>query len=363
MTVERNRTFAYVGTYTRKGAEGIYIYAFDPTSGALAPASVATGIENPTFLATDPQQRYLYAVSEVNSIDEQPGGAVFAYSIDSQTGELDFLNRERTGGAGTCHVCVDRTGQAVLAANYGSGSASVLPIQSDGRLGEATDLVQHHGSSVNPRRQQGPHAHSVTLSPDNRFAFVADLGIDKLMIYQLDLERGKLTPNDEPWAPAEAGAGPRHFAFHPNGDYAYVINELDSTLSAFAYDKARGTLKALQNVSTLPDEFEGQNTCADVHITPSGEFIYGSNRGHDSIAIFRIDGATGKLSYVGHEPTQGKTPRNFGIDPTATFLLAANQDSDTIVSFRLDRQSGKLTPAGQITKVPAPVCIQFASFA
>jgi 6-phosphogluconolactonase len=356
------RIFAYVGTYTRKGSEGIYVYAFDPASGNLASIGVTTEIENPTFLTIDPQKRHLYAVSEVGAVHEAPSGAVYAYAIDPQTGKLGYLNYALTGGTGPCHVCVDQTGQAVLAANYGSGSACVLPIQSDGRLDKATDVVQHYGSSIDLRRQQGPHAHSVTLSPDNRFAFVADLGIDKVMIYQLDPTSGKLTPNEPLWAPAEAGAGPRHMAFHPSGDYAYVINELDSTLSAFAYDKTRGSLQALQTESTLPQGFAGSNTCADVHVAPSGRFVYGSNRGHDSIVTFEIDGNTGKLSHVGHEPTQGKAPRNFAISPTGTYLLAANQDTNTIVTFRLGQQSGQLTPTGHITEVPAPVCIQFAAY-
>jgi 6-phosphogluconolactonase len=362
MTTQQNKTFAYVGTYTRKGAEGIYVYSFDPTSGALTPVSVTTGIENPTFLTVDPQKRCLYAVSEVGQVDGKPGGAVYAYSIDPQTGELSLLNWELTGGGGPCHLCVDQTNQAVLAANYGSGSVSVLPIQGDGRLEKATEVIQHHGSSVDPRRQQGAHAHSVTLSPDNRFAFVADLGIDKIMVYRLDPEHGRLTPSDPPWIPAEAGAGPRHFAFHPSGDYAYIINELDSTLSVFTYDKDRGTLKAQQTVSTLPSDSGGENTCADVHVIASGRFVYGSNRGHDSIAIFEVDSATGELSCIGHESTQGKTPRNFAIDPTEAYLLAANQDTNNIVTFRLERQSGKLTPTGHSTEVPAPVCVKFVSY-
>jgi 6-phosphogluconolactonase len=243
-------------------------------------------------------------------------------------------------------------------ANYAGGSVSVLPIGEDGRLGELTDLVQHHGSSANPQRQKSPHPHSANLDAANRYLFVPDLGLDKIMIYRIDSPRGKLKPNDEPWARVKAGAGPRHFAFHPKGRYAYVINELDSTVTAFAFDETRGTLKEIQTVPTLPDSFTGNSTCADVHVSPSGKFLYGSNRGHDSIVIFAIDEDTGQLTYVEHEPTQGKTPRNFAIDPTGTFLLAANQNSDTVVTFRIDPVTGRLSPTGHVASVPSPVCLK-----
>jgi 6-phosphogluconolactonase len=235
---------------------------------------------------------------------------------------------------------------------------AILPVQDDGRLGEATDVVQHQGTSVNPQRQEGPHAHSITVDPTNRYAFAADLGLDKIMIYRLDLTRGKLQPNDEPWAQVHAGAGPRHFAFHPNGHYAYVINEIDSTLTAFTYQSTNGTLRTVQTVSTIPGDFSGTNYCADIHVAPSGKFVYGSNRGHDSIVTFATDETTGKLTCVGHESTQGRTPRNFTIDPTGTFLLAANQSTDTIVTFRIDQQTGKLLSTGHVTEVPTPVCVQ-----
>ena len=348
----------YVGTYTRGKSKGIYVYRLDPGSGALEYASKATGLNNPSFLAIDPEQRYLYAVNEIGESAGRPSGAVSAFSIDPGTGELTFLNQESSQGTGPCHLSVDKTGRFVLVTNYASGSVSVLPIQSDGRLGEATDMVQHRGSSVNPRRQEGPHAHSITLDPGNRYAFVADLGLDKIMIYRLDLTQGKLIPNDEPWVQVKAGAGPRHFAFHPNGKYAYLINELDSTLIAFTYDAAHGTLREVQTVSTLPEGFAGTNYCADVHVSPSGKFVYGSNRGHDSIAILAIDEGTGRLSCLGHEPTQGKTPRNFAIDPTGTFMLVANQDTDAIVTFRMDQQTGRLLSTGHVTEVPTPVCIE-----
>jgi 6-phosphogluconolactonase len=251
----------------------------------------------------------------------------------------------------------------VLVANYGGGSVAVLPIQEDGQLGAATDVVQHVGSSIHPTRQQEPHAHSITLDPTNRYALACDLGLDQVLIYRFDSAAGKLAPNDPPGAPLRPGAGPRHLAFHPSGRYVYVINELDSTLTVFAWDETRGTLREIHTMPTLPEDFAGKNTCADLHVAPSGRFVYGSNRGHDSIVIFAINAQTGELSYVGHESTRGQTPRNFAIDPTGTFLLAANQRSDTIVSFRINQETGKLTPTGQVTRVPTPVCIKVAQLA
>jgi 6-phosphogluconolactonase len=344
----------YVGTYTTKGSEGIYIYQMDPSSGALKPIGKATGIDNPSFLTVHTNQRYLYAINEVH----QPEGAVSAFARDAKTGALTLLNTQPSHGTSPCHVCVDQTGHVAIVANYSSGSVAAYPIQEDGTLGEASDVIQHHGSSIHPQRQSGPHAHSTTIDPGNRYAFVADLGLDKIMIYQLDVDAGKLKPNPKmPWTKVKAGAGPRHFAFHPQGPFAYVIDELDSTITAFEYQAAWGTLEIQQIVSTLPVDFQGQNTCADVHITPDGKFLYGSNRGHDSIVIYKIN-ENGTLTHVGHEPTQGRNPRNFALDPSGTYLFAANQDTDTIVTFRIDQQTGKLAPTGHVTEVPTPVCVK-----
>ncbi len=347
----------YIGTYTRNESEGIYLYRMT-ASGALEFVSVAKGIKNPSYVAIDPKQRYLYAVSEVAEFADKSSGAVSAFSIDPETGELTFLNHQSSQGTGPCYVNVDQTGQCVLVANYGSGGAAVLPIRSNGELGEATDVVQHDGSGADPRRQKGPHAHSIVLDNSNRYAFVPDLGLDKIMIYQLDPVQGKLKPNDQPWAKVKAGAGPRHFTFHPNSKYAYVINELDSTLIAFAYDETQGKLEEIQTVSTLPEDFSDTSYCADVHVSPSGRFLYGSNRGHDSIVIFEIDQDTGKLSYVDHESTQGEYPRGFTLDPTGDFLLAANQNTHTVLTFRIDKQTGKLTPTGNVIEVSMPVCLK-----
>jgi 6-phosphogluconolactonase len=348
----------YVGTYTHGPSKGIYVYRLDPSSGDLRFVSVTEAGGNPTFLALDPAQRHLYAANEVGEYGGQHSGAVSAFSLSPDTGELTYLNRQATGGTGPCHLSVDRTGQFVLVANYSGGSVSMLPLEADGSLGEATDFVQHRGSSVDPKRQEGPHAHSITPDPANRYAFAADLGLDKIMVYKLDLSEGKLLPNDTPWVQVHAGAGPRHFAFHPNGKYAYVINELDSTLIAYAYDAALGTLEAVQTVTTLPKGYSGTNYCADVHVHPSGKYLYGSNRGHDSIAIYALDESTGMVSPRGHTSTQGEWPRNFALDPTATYLLAANQNSDTVVTFRIDPGTGDLEPTGHVTEVPAPVCVK-----
>ncbi len=347
-----------VGTYTRGEREGIYVYRINLSTGALKFVTKTAGAVNPSFLAADPKNRYLYAVNEVKEIDGNPGGAVSAFSINLKTGSLTPLNRQPSHGTAPCYLSVDKTGRYVLVANYSSGSLSVFPIREDGQLGEATDVVQHQGSSINPRRQKGPHAHSIVVDPTNRYVFAADLGTDKVMIYKLDLTEGKLKPNDQPWVQIKAGAGPRHLAFHPSCRYAYLINEIDSTLIAFAYDQRHGTLKELQTFPAVPEDFSGTSYCADVHVSPSGRFVYGSNRGHNSIVIYAIDEATGKLIYVDHEETQGRTPRNFAIDPTGTFLLAANQNTDTIVTFRIDPRTGKLEPTGHVTEVPAPVCIR-----
>jgi 6-phosphogluconolactonase len=348
----------YVGTYTGKGSEGVYVYRLDSSTGALTSVSKTTGVENPSFLAIDPKGRCVYAVREFGGSAGRRGGAVVALSRNATTGELTVLNEQLSGGQGPCYVTVDREGRFLLVANYGSGHVAVLPIADDGRLLPATSVVQHEGSSINPARQKEPHAHSVVLDAANRYALAADLGIDKVMVYRFDSEHGKLLPNDPPFARCEPGSGPRHIAFHPNGKYVYVIEELSSTIAAFAYDADSGTLKPLRKIGTLPPGFQGTSTCADIHVHPSGRFLYGSNRGHNSIAAFAVDEKTGELRLLGHEPTQGKTPRNFAIDPSGTFLLAANQDSDTIVSFRIRQDTGGLAPTGQVCRVSMPVCLK-----
>ncbi|HVC34550.1 MAG TPA: lactonase family protein [Chloroflexota bacterium] len=357
-------SFLYVGTFTqhaphgRGRAEGIYVFRLDPASGALTHVQTMPEVANPSFLTLAPDQRHLYAVNAVPEIDGHPGGAVSAFSVDPATGGLTLLNRQAAHGAGPCHVCVDATGRYVLVASYHGGSVAVLPIQGDGRLGPATDAVYYSGAGVDPVHQDRPHAHSINLDPANRVALVCNQGLDKVFIYRFDPARGTLTSNaDQPWAETRRGSGPRHLAFHPGGHFVYVIDEQGSSLTAFAYDAAAGTLREVQTVSTLPDGFSGPNACADVHVHPSGRYVYGSNRGHDSLAIFAVDEETGRLSSLGHQSTRGRTPRNFTLDPTGTLLLAANQDSDSIVAFRVDRETGQLTSLGTVADVPTPTCL------
>jgi len=346
----------YFGTYTSRGensSKGIYRSVLGIETGKLSNPVLAAEARNPSEI--HPNGKFLYAVSEIGG-----AGSVSAYAIDRDaTKFLKFLNQQPSGGAGPCHVSIDHAGRNLLVANYGSGSASVIPIKTDGRLGEPTGFVQHAGSSVNPRRQKGPHAHSINVSPDNRFAFVADLGIDKIMIYRLDIEKGTIVANSPGFAKVKPGAGPRHFAFGPNGRYAYVINELDCTVTAFAYESASGALTGIQTVTTLPKEFRGSNSCAEVRVHPSGKFLYGSNRGHDSIVVYRIDLAKGTLTFVEHETADIKTPRNFNIDPTGKFCLVANQGEDSVVVFRIEKATGALEPTGHKISVARPVCVRF----
>jgi 6-phosphogluconolactonase len=348
----------YVGTYTAGGSKGIYTLDLDLSTGALTPPTLAAESPDPSFLAIHPDRRFLYAVNELSTFQGASSGAVSAFAIEPGTGKLKFLNQQPSRGAGPCYIVTDRGGKNVLVANYGGGSVAVLPIRPDGRLGEATAFVQHQGSSANPQRQEAPHGHSINLDRANRFALAADLGLDKILVYRFDPAAGTLTPNTPPAAALDAGAGPRHLAFHPDGRYAYVINEIASSVTAFAYDPDHGTLRALQTISTVPEGAPASNSTAEVVVHPSGKFLYGSNRGHDSIAVFAIDPATGRLSLVGHQATGGKTPRNFAIDPTGTYLLAENQQSNSIVVFRIDPQTGALQATGQTASVPSPVCIR-----
>lgn len=346
----------YVGTYTRSGrSQGIQVFQRDPSSGKLTFLHTVAEVD-PSFLTFDPTRRFLLAVSEGLGLD---GGAVVSFSVNSETGQLTPLSRQPSLGGEPCHLCCDPTGRYALVANHEHGSVVVLPVDADGRLAPVSDFQQHVGSGPGPT-QAGPHAHWVDFDLPGKRVLVADKGIDKIVIYRLDTDTGKLIPNNPAFGSLHAGAGPRHLAFHPSGHYAYVNGEADMTITAFSYDDQRGALEALQVLSTLPEgpSRDGCST-AEIVVEPAGRFVYVSNRGHDSIAIFGIDQATGRLTAAGHTPTQGRIPRNIAIDPTGTFLYAANQESDTIVHFRIDHEQGQLTPTGDVTPVGAPVCILF----
>ena len=356
----------YVGTYTHKSdSKGIYVYTFDPGTGKLSPLGVAAESEDPSFLAVHPNGKYLYAVNEIDHFGAQKSGAVSAFSIDAKTGKLTLLNQAATRGAGPCHVSLDKTGKDVLVANYDGGSVAVFPVREDGSLAPSSAFVQHSGSSVNKERQEGPHAHWIGTSPDNHFALVADLGLDEALIYQFNATKGTLTPNNPPFAKVDPGAGPRHIAFHPNGKFAYVLAEMEDSVTTFIYKANNGSLSPVQTVSALSilrKDYKGPKEAAEIAVHPNGKFLYASNRGGiDAITAFSVDPAKGTLHLKNEYPTMGKTPRNFAIDPTGKFLLAANQESNNIVTFRIDAITGALTPTGDVAEAPAPVCIAFVA--
>ena len=348
----------YVGTYTNTAAksEGIYSYTMDQDTGALSRIGSFHSV-NPSFLTIDSSGRFLYAVNEIGDFLGKPSGGVSAYAID-KLGNLRLLNEQATQGADPCYLTLDKNKRTLLVANYTGGNVSVLPVRSDGTLGMVSEVQQHEGSG--PKEQQkGPHAHSIVLDRSQRHALSADLGIDKVLIYDFDRATGKLTPGKQQFAELQPGAGPRHLTFHPSGKYLFVINELDSSMAAFKYNEQDGTLIHIDTVSTLPSDFSGISFCADVHVSPSGKFLYGSNRGHNSIVVFEIDSSSGKLKALEHVPTQGDWPRNFTLDPLGKFLLVANQRSDNVVSFSIDAQTGRLKPTGHVESIPAPVCLKF----
>ena len=361
-TQHPDNLLVFVGTYNTQGTKsdnGIYVYRLDLSTGALKLEQTAKSV-SPSYLALDSTQRYLYAVNETMQWEGQPGGGVSAYALDPQTAQPTLLNQQPSLGGLPCYVSVDRARRFAFIVNYAQGNVAVLPIQADGRLSPACDMIQHHGSSADKSRQEGPHAHSIVLDPQQKFALVADLGIDKEIVYQIDYAQGKLIAHSD--AQAHPGAGPRHLVFHPNGKFAYLIQEVNSTITAFDYDAEKGALTELHTVPALPADFTGYNTSGDIHVSPSGKFLYGSNRGHDSIVIYAIDETTGRLTYVGHAASGGKTPRNFAIDPTGTYMLVANQDSSNIVTYRIDPVTGKLQAAGPVMQVNMPVCVKIVEW-
>lgn len=359
-TQTRDEFLLYVGTYTTDTrSKGIYIYRFSTKDGSLRLHKTVGNVVDPSFLAIDDRNRYLYAVNETLEYEGKKSGAVSSFAIDQKTGGLTFLNKQPSMGGAPCHISITKDRRFALVANYVGGNLSVFPIEPSGKLKPASDLEQHTGTGPNKERQESAHAHSINLDRNNRFAAACDLGTDKVFIYKFDEQKGKLTANpSQPFFQTKPGAGPRHLAFHPNGNLAFVINELDSTVTSLAYDPARGTLKDVQTLSTLPPDWSGENSCAEIVVSPDGNFLYGSNRGYDTIVCYRIDQRSGKLNVIEQTSTGGKVPRNFTIDPTGRYLLAANQKSDNIVTFAIDRSSGKLRATGNNADVPAPVCLR-----
>src|SRR5271165_1766621 len=347
----------YVGTYTDKGSKGIYAFRFDPGSGESEPVGLVAVTQNPSFLAVSRDSTFLYAVNEVDDFGAVKTGAISIFAIDRETAKLTPLQQVSSSGAGPAHISLDQTGHYVLVANYDSGNIAVFPVEKDGRLGSRTAFVQHAGSSVNKERQSSPHAHEIQTSNDNQFVLTADLGLDKLMVYRFDAKTGSLTPNDPPSVKVSPGSGPRHFAIAPSGKAIYLVNELSSTIDVYSYDS--GGLHELQTISTLRQGFKGENTTAEIAVDSAGKFLYVSNRGDDSIAVFAIDPHDGKLSFVERVPTGGKTPRHFALDPTGKWLFAANQDSNTINIFQVNSDTGRLTATSRSLQVNSPVCIVF----
>lgn len=350
-----NRLLTLIGTYTGSRSRGIYAAWLDTETGRLEQVELTAEAQHPSFLAVHPTRDLLYAVSELSTPDGQDGGRLLAYRLDRAGGRLELIGEQSTGGGSPCHLSLDRRGRHLIVANYSGGSVALFPLKDDGSPQPPAQLVRHRGSGPNTARQEKPHPHSAWVDPQDRFVLVPDLGIDQVVIYRLDPEQSRLVEHGS--GRLASGAGPRHLAFHPSGRYAYVINELDSTVTAFAWDPEQGSLVPVETLSTLPEGIAGTNWCAHVAVHPSGRFLYGSNRGHDSIAAFSIDGATGRLTFQGCQPTGGKTPRHFALDPTGRVLLAASQESDRIVTFFVDPETGRLEPTGHATFAPTPVCL------
>ncbi|WP_019533958.1 lactonase family protein [Paenibacillus ginsengihumi] len=354
------KLLAFVGSYAEASAPGVYACLFDGETGKLELTDSVSGLQNPTFLDLDERKLKLYALSEITGADGQRIGAANAYEIDAANGRLSLLNSEPTVPAPTCHIALDRTRQCLMTASYHGGMVGLSPVLEDGRVGPVADIHRHEGASVLPV-QDRPRAHSVFVDRANRYAVACDLGLDKLIVYKLDVAGRRLIPHGE--TRVAPGAGPRHLAYHPTLPYAYVINELNATITALAYDEENGALTEIHTVSTLPESYQGDNACADIHLSPDGRFLYGSNRGHDSIAVYAVDAASGKLTLIEHAPAGGKHPRNFALTPDGRFVLVANRDTNNIVTYARDVETGKLQATGAELEVSKPVCIKFLQLA
>ena len=353
----QQQTFAFIGTYAEPSSPGLHVCSYNVETGALALTGASVdGLKNPTFLDIDEKALRLYALSEGINAEGQRYGEANAYTIEPKSGQLTLLNKEQTVTSPTCHITLDHTHRYLMVASYHGGLVGLSPLLADGRISPLADAHQHVGASLLPVQSQ-PRAHSMTVDRLNRYVLACDLGLDRIIIYRLDIEQQKLIPHHE--TIIDAGSGPRHWQFHPSLAYGYVINELNATITAFSYDEQQGQLTMIETVPTLPADYDGENACADIHISPDGRFLYGSNRGHDSIVVYAIDPTNGRLSFVEHISTMGQHPRGFAISPDGHFVLVANRDTNDIVSFRRDAESGKLSPTGHTLQVPKPVCIKF----
>ena len=350
----------YIGGYTKGKTKGIFIYNMNPSTGFLTPQGVGPDVESPSYLALSPNHRYLYAVNEVDTFEGKPGGGVSSYKIDPSTGALTLINAQNSGGTGPCHISTDSAATHILVANYGSGSVEVLPVDgADGSLGMPSCLIQHSGSSVDASRQEGPHAHCSIFDPNDKFAMVCDLGLDKIVAYKYDKTAGTIDSTGVSPGVVAPGSGPRHFVFSKDGKHGYCVTEMKSTVTAFHYDPSSGALKEFQTISALPAGFNGNSSGAEIALSPDGKFVYSSNRGADNLAIFAVSPRDHTLSLVGHQSTGGKVPRCFGIDPSGNYIIAANQESNTLVVFKRNIKTGTLTPTGQTLECPAPVCVVY----
>ncbi len=356
--IAQTREVFYAGTYSERGSKGIYVYRFDRSQGKLTEIQTVTEGKSPNFLVVHPNKKYLYAVYNEGKQKVDKQGSVAAFKIDQATGFLTMINESPSQGSGPAHVSADPKGRFLYVSNYGEGNFSVYRVNPDGGIGAVTDVIKHTGSGGNPQRQSAPHVHSVIPSRDGKFIYVSDLGIDKVMIYEVDDKTGKVSPGKSPYGANASGSGPRHFTIHPNGKFGFSAEELTSTVASFKIDQLTGALTPIERVSMLPDEFKEKSSAADIHLSPDGKFLYASNRGHESLVIYAVNASTGKLTFVAHENTRGRHPRNFCIDSRGQFVFVANRDTDNITIFSRDARSGKLKYTGTETQTPAVVCIE-----